>query len=62
MSRVISASSAGFCPGVRAATDRLERCMREREDGHRLYTLGHLIHNEDYNAYLEKNGVCSVKA
>jgi len=60
MSQVIIAKNAGFCPGVRAATDRLERRMREAVVGERLYTLGHLIHNEDYNLALEKAGVKAV--
>ena len=62
MSRVIVAKNAGFCPGVRVATDRLERRMQAAVPGERLYTLGHLIHNEDYNAALERAGVRAVSA
>ncbi|MBQ8358089.1 MAG: 4-hydroxy-3-methylbut-2-enyl diphosphate reductase [Clostridia bacterium] len=62
MSEVIVAAGAGFCPGVRTATDRLAHRMREAAPGERLYTLGHLIHNEDYNRDLEAAGVCAVGA
>ena len=62
MSRVVVAENAGFCPGVRAATERLARRIREAKAGERLYTLGHLIHNEDYNAALERSGVRSISA
>jgi len=62
VSRVLIARHAGFCPGVRAATDRLARAVRERSPEERLYTLGHLIHNEDYNLALERAGVRTVTA
>ena len=62
MSCVVVAKNAGFCPGVRAATDRLARAVREAKAGERIYTLGHLIHNEDYNAALERSGVRAITA
>ena len=62
MSRVIIAESAGFCPGVRAATDRLAARMQTAAPDERLYTLGHLIHNEDYNRELSEAGVLTVDA
>ena len=62
MSHVIVAANAGFCPGVRAATERLARRVQSAEAGERIYTLGHLIHNEDYNAELERAGVRAVAA
>ena len=62
MSEVILAENAGFCPGVRAATDRLAGRMARRAPGERLYTLGHLIHNEDYNRRLADAGVTAVTA
>ena len=62
MSRVIVAKNAGFCPGVRAATERLARCVRSAARGEKICTLGHLIHNEDYNQALEKAGVVAVTA
>ena len=62
MSEVIVARHAGFCPGVRAATDRLQRCIATAREGERLYTLGHLIHNEAYIRSLEAQGVGVVEA
>ncbi len=62
MSEIILAENAGFCPGVRAATERLARRMAEGRRGERLFTLGHLIHNEDYNRSLEEAGVVAVAA
>lgn len=62
MSRVTVAANAGFCPGVRAATERLARRIAARCENERIYTLGHLIHNEDYNRALEEKGVLSISA
>ena len=62
MMEIVIAQNAGFCPGVRAATDRLARRIRFAADGERIFTLGHLIHNEDYNRELEAAGVTSVTA
>ena len=42
------AEHAGFCPGVRRATDALERALDARADGESIYTLGRLIHNDEY--------------
>ena len=60
MSEIIVAKNAGFCPGVRAATDRLAARIRARRPGERIFTLGHLIHNEQYNRMLEEQGVSAV--
>ncbi len=62
MIEVVVAENAGFCPGVRAATIKLADRISARREGERLYTLGHLIHNEDYNRSLEEQGVFAVKA
>lgn len=62
MSVVVVAKNAGFCPGVRSATDRLARAIAAAGEGERIFTLGHLIHNEDYNAALERAGVYAVTA
>lgn len=51
------AESAGFCFGVRRAAECVERALAEMVDGDRLLTLGKLIHNDDYIAYLAKRGV-----
>ena len=62
MSEAIIARNAGFCPGVRAATERLRKRIAERAAGERIFTLGHLIHNEDYNASLLRQGVQAIDA
>ncbi|MBE6589332.1 MAG: bifunctional 4-hydroxy-3-methylbut-2-enyl diphosphate reductase/30S ribosomal protein S1 [Ruminococcaceae bacterium] len=62
MGTVTVAKNAGFCFGVKRATDCLERALDARREGERIYTLGHLIHNETYNAYLEDRGVRAVSA
>ena len=50
------AKNAGFCFGVKRATDRLEEALRSRSV-ERLYTLGALIHNDTYNRQLKEQGV-----
>ncbi len=50
------AKGAGFCFGVKRATDALEAAIAKK-DGVRLYTLGTLIHNNIYNKQLENAGV-----
>ena len=62
MREIIVAKNAGFCPGVKAATDRLERAVATRQAGERIFTLGHLIHNEEYNEGLAARGVLPVTA
>ncbi|MBQ9777330.1 MAG: 4-hydroxy-3-methylbut-2-enyl diphosphate reductase, partial [Clostridia bacterium] len=49
MSEVVVAANAGFCPGVKIATRLLADRIAARRAGERIFTLGHLIHNEDYN-------------
>ena len=51
------AKHAGFCFGVKRATDRLERAIAEKRQGERIYTLGTLIHNDIYNQMLAEQGV-----
>ena len=60
MPEVMIAKNAGFCPGVKAATDRLERVILARRAGERIFTLGYLIHNEEYNEGLAARGVVAV--
>ena len=62
MKQVTVAENAGFCFGVKRATDCLERAIAEKRAGERIYTLGHLIHNETYNASLKARGVLAVNA
>ena len=55
--KVTVAENAGFCFGVKRATDRLEEALRGARPGETVYTLGHLIHNETYNESLRRRGV-----
>ena len=55
------ASHAGFCFGVKRATDAVEKRIAERKNGERIFTLGHLIHNQGYNDWLAECGVASVE-
>ena len=51
------AKNAGFCFGVRRATESLERTIENSSKSHRIFTLGALIHNDTYNAMLKNRGV-----
>ena len=57
--KITVAEHAGFCFGVRRATERIEEAIQARR-GERLFTLGRLIHNPIYLERLERNGVTSV--
>ncbi len=57
---VIVAKNAGFCFGVKRATDSLQEAMDKKTLGERIFTLGELIHNETYNEMLRDNGVFST--
>ena len=59
--KVTVAKNAGFCFGVKRATDRLEEALAGAGAGERIFTLGHLIHNETYNESLAKRGVGVIK-
>ena len=50
------AEHAGFCPGVRRATDALEKALASRVDGEMICTLGRLIHNDEYIRETESRG------
>lgn len=54
------AENAGFCFGVKRATDALRNAIDDRKGKERIFTLGHLIHNDVYNGELEKKGVFAV--
>ncbi len=55
--QITVAQNAGFCFGVKRATDALERALQQKRSGERIYTLGTLIHNETYNEALREQGV-----
>lgn len=50
------AKHAGFCFGVKRATDMIAEKIAAH-DGDRIFTLGKLIHNDTYNAALARDGV-----
>ena len=58
---IVIAENAGFCFGVKRATDAVEKRISEKKNHERLFTLGHLIHNDGYNKWLEDNGVKSIE-
>ena len=60
MKQITIAEHAGFCFGVERATERLEQALSEAKPGERIFTLGHLIHNETYNESLRRRGVESI--
>ena len=55
--QVTIAKNAGFCFGVKRATDRLEGTLDSKGENERVYTLGALIHNDSYNKMLYERGV-----
>ncbi|MBQ7376450.1 MAG: 4-hydroxy-3-methylbut-2-enyl diphosphate reductase [Clostridia bacterium] len=57
MMEITVAKNAGFCFGVKRATDSLEERILKSKSGERIFTLGTLIHNGTYNAMLEQKGV-----
>ena len=60
MAEVIIAKNAGFCFGVKRATDTLEAAVNADVPGRKIYTLGHLIHNDIYNRSLADRGVVTI--
>ena len=52
--KITVADSAGFCFGARRATDMAQEVI---DSGERLFTMGHLLHNETYLSYLRSRGV-----
>ena len=57
---VTVAKNAGFCFGVARATKAVESEMASHPAGERIFTLGRLIHNEDYNRRLAAGGVTVI--
>jgi (E)-4-hydroxy-3-methyl-but-2-enyl pyrophosphate reductase len=54
------AKSAGFCPGVKSAIDKVLELSNNRKK--RIYTLGPLIHNKQVIETLEQNNIHAVKS
>lgn len=57
--KITVADNAGFCFGVRRATEAAESAA-EKEGS--IYTLGRLIHNDGYVAELKRRGVGEISA
>ncbi len=57
--KLLLAKSAGFCFGVKRATERIESLLRD-EAPCRIFTLGELIHNPLYLAELKERGVFAI--
>ena len=55
---IVLAENAGFCFGVKRATDTLEQTIETAGKNVRIFTLGHIIHNTIYNNELLEKGVC----
>ena len=53
------AKNAGFCFGVRRATDTVEELISKSQRG-TVFILGKLIHNEQYSEFLKENGVIEL--
>ena len=54
------AKEAGFCFGVRRATDLVEQLIKDKSDNDVICTFGKLIHNESYNQHLAEAGVENI--
>ncbi|MBR3837876.1 MAG: bifunctional 4-hydroxy-3-methylbut-2-enyl diphosphate reductase/30S ribosomal protein S1 [Clostridia bacterium] len=58
---ILLSEHAGFCFGVRRAVEMLEKELASGEN--RIFTLGQIIHNEDFNADLARRGViCTAES
>ncbi len=58
MATIRVAKHAGFCFGVKRATDVAEKMAAEKNiESGKIYTLGRLIHNDGYVAELKSKGV-----
>ena len=56
--KVLVAEKCGFCPGVRAAINLAQKTLT---DDDRVYSLGHIIHNEDMVNQLSEAGLSTVE-
>ncbi|NLI82640.1 MAG: 4-hydroxy-3-methylbut-2-enyl diphosphate reductase [Deltaproteobacteria bacterium] len=55
--KVIVASTAGFCKGVKDAMEITLEAIQAREDGEKICTYGPLIHNRQVLEMLESKGI-----
>ncbi|MBQ5800882.1 MAG: hypothetical protein IIW20_03260, partial [Clostridia bacterium] len=58
--KITIAKNAGFCFGVKRATDFVESLIEKKDGNTEIYTLGNLIHNDTYIKSLESRGVYSI--
>ena len=58
--KITIAKNAGFCFGVKRATDFVESLIEKKDENTEIYTLGNLIHNDTYIKSLEARGVYSI--
>lgn len=58
--RILLAKHAGFCPGVRRATEAVKAALQENPAPKRILTLGELIHNAVYLEELAARGVLAT--
>ncbi len=58
---IVVSEHAGFCFGVRRATELVEKLIGERNGNDIICTFGKLIHNEEYTKYLSERGVHSIE-
>ena len=56
--KVLVAEKCGFCPGVRAAINLAQKTLT---DDDKVYSLGHIIHNEDMVNQLSEAGLSTVE-
>ena len=59
MKKITVAKNAGFCFGVKRATDTIEKRCAD-PDAPRLFIIGELIHNGIYNRQLRERGVSII--
>jgi 4-hydroxy-3-methylbut-2-enyl diphosphate reductase len=57
---VVLAKSAGFCPGVQQALDRVRKLAKGGQGA--VFTLGPLVHNSQVIARLEAEGIRTVES
>lgn len=55
--KVLVAEKCGFCPGVRAAINLAQKTLGDQD---KVYSLGHIIHNEDMVNQLSESGLSTV--
>jgi len=55
--KVLVAEKCGFCPGVRAAINLARETLAQES---KVYSLGHIIHNEDVVSQLSRAGLSTV--